>query len=240
MEKCINSRCNKFDFAASIRDRIRCGKEPHPEDPMMLLALKRPAFKVARKGEECMYEIYTTRLHLDPYRGRVMPSRAVDSARSQRRKTRYDLVPASGSPHGARFSLVITKLPLWKIRSARPHGRFSLFSFPSSASLPIVVLLSRDRPTAAAAAVTAAASSSSSAPPPIPRTPFSLGVIAKSATHYPILPPWSAFSLLLSFSLLPHRMPLPPTLLAFLFQIASSSSRSPRREIDPVSLRLPR
>lgn len=31
-----------------------------------------------------------------------------------------------------------------------------------------------------------------------------------------------------------------PTLLAFLFQIASSSSRSPRREIDPVSLRLPR
>lgn len=74
-----------------------------------------------------------------------MPPRAVDSARSQRRKTRYDLVPAGGSPHGARFSLVITKLPLWKIRSARPRGRFSLFSFPSSASLPIVVLLSRDR-----------------------------------------------------------------------------------------------
>lgn len=92
-----------------------------------------------------------------------MPPRAVDSARSQRRKTRYDLVPAGGSPHGARFSLVITKLPLWKIRSARPRGRFSLFSFPSSASLPIVVHLSR--------------------------TPFSLGVIAKSATHYPILPP---------------------------------------------------
>ena len=68
MEKCISSRCNKFDLAASIRNRIRCGKEPCRASrgpAMMLLALKRPAFKVARKGEECMYEIYTTRLHLE-------------------------------------------------------------------------------------------------------------------------------------------------------------------------------
>lgn len=33
--------------------------------PTVLLALKRPVFKVARKGEERMYEIYTTRPHLE-------------------------------------------------------------------------------------------------------------------------------------------------------------------------------
>lgn len=33
--------------------------------PTVLLALKRPVFKVARKEEECMYEIYTTRPHLE-------------------------------------------------------------------------------------------------------------------------------------------------------------------------------
>jgi len=38
------------------RGRIRHGRKPY-RVPMMLLALKRSAFKVARKGEECMYEI---------------------------------------------------------------------------------------------------------------------------------------------------------------------------------------
>lgn len=56
-------------------------------------------------------------------------------------------------------------------------------------------------------------------------------------------PSWrSTFSLSLSSSLFLSAAPNAPlpTLLAFLFLIASSSSRLPRREIDPVSLRLPR
>jgi hypothetical protein len=61
-EKMYSSQ--RFGFAASsIRGRVRRGREPY-RVPMVLLALKRPAFKVARKGEECMYEIYTTRPHL--------------------------------------------------------------------------------------------------------------------------------------------------------------------------------
>lgn len=97
--------------ASRLRGRVRRGRVPRRVSTV-LLALKRPAFKVARKREERMYEIYTTRPHLEILIVEGLCPRAVDSARSQRRKTRYDLVPAGGSPHRARFSLVITKLPL--------------------------------------------------------------------------------------------------------------------------------
>ena len=127
-------------------------------------------FKVARKRRKPR-KIYTRGSLHDSYRERVMPPRAVDAvrsrSRSRRRKTRYDLVPASRSLHRARSSLVITKLPLWKIRSAL-HSLYFLFHrrrYPPFLAIPSATLF-----------------------PPFVSF-FFLGVIAKSATHYPILPP---------------------------------------------------
>lgn len=109
-----------------------------------------------------------------------MPPRAVDSARSQRRKTRYDLVPAGGSPHGARSSLVITKLPLWKIRVRAVDSLYFIFF----SSIGVVIHRRPSLPR-------------SSCRRPVSCSPFSLSVIAKSATHYLILPPGNRFPLFL-------------------------------------------
>lgn len=164
--------------------------------PTVLLTLKRPAFKVARKRRKGACTKYIQRGLTSRFLSQqgYAPARGQLRARSQRRKTRYDLVPAGRSPHGARSSLVITKLPLWKIRSSRPRACFSLFSFlhrrryPSSSTF-------RDRPPTVRPSL------------PPSRSPFSLDVIAKSATHYPILPPENQparYHLSLSFSLSPY------------------------------------
>lgn len=141
-----------------------------------------------------MYEIYTTRPYLKILIAAGLCPRARSTSRAQSKKknairSRSGRQVAPRSPFLSRnYEIASLKDPL--LASA---CLFLSIFFSSSASLPIVIHLSR----------------SSSHRPSLPpsRSPFSLDVIAKSATHYPILPPENQparYHLSLSFSLSPY------------------------------------
>lgn len=132
-------------------------------------------FKVARKRRKPC-KIYTRGPFLDSYRERVVPPRArstwcgVGPAAEEKKRDTISFRPAgrSRAPFLSRnYEIASLKDPL--------RAPFSLFSFPS-ASLPIVSRHPSPTPFGHPLAPFFISSS------------FFLDVIAKSATHYPILP----------------------------------------------------
>lgn len=169
-----------------------------------------------------MYEIYTTRPHLEILIMEGLCPRA-QSKKKNAIRSRSGRWVAPQSPFLSRnYEIASLKDP------HRASARSILSIFFSS--IDVVThrrprLSKEDRPAC-----------------PVSRSPFSLGVIAKSATHYPILPPGDQQPSF-SFSLLPfhraeHLSSYSPRV--FIPGRSSFSSRLPHREIDPVSLRLPR
>lgn len=151
-----------------------------------------------------MYEIYTTWPHLEILivEGLCPRARSTPRAVKEEKRDTISFRPA-GRPTepflSRNYEIASLKDPLRAVDSLYflfPHRR----RYPSSSSSLEIV-----------------------PPPPVSRTPFSLGVIAKSATHYPILP--------LGF--------LPPPSLFLSHCIEHPSSYSPRVFIPDRFVLLP-
>lgn len=130
-------------------------------------------FKVARKRRKPC-KIYTRGSFLDSYRERVVPPRAQSTwygvGPEEEKRDTISFRPAGRSTEPRSF-LVITKLPLWKIRSAL-HSLYFLFHRRRYPSFLAILLQPFGHPLALF----------------FVSSSFFLDVIAKSATHYPILP----------------------------------------------------
>lgn len=204
-------------------------EEESCSSPTVLLALKRPVFKVAWKGEERMYEIYTTRPHLEILIMEGLCPRA-QSKKKNAIRSRSGRRVAPRSPFLSRnYEIASLKDP------HRASARSILSIFFSS--IDVVThrrprLSREDRPACL--------------PLPLSFFPRRHREIGNALSHPPsrrsvLFLFLSLFSLLLLFSLSSRRTSL--FLLSTRFFIPgrfSSPSRLPHREIDPVSLRLPR